>query len=129
MHCIRLYNKIDPYLTFTSNKEKIGSIRPRSVNWSTYHPSFRRNSKILWWLRCFIYLLYFFVCDLSVIQQSQSCFFIWSNKLRKKDSFFFFFRSINILKRPPVWKKFVTLNWTSDKKIGNTFLSYYSLDT
>lgn len=26
MHCIRLYNKIDPYL------EKIGSIRPRSVN-------------------------------------------------------------------------------------------------
>lgn len=30
MHCIRLYNKIDPYLP--SNKEKIGSIRPRSVN-------------------------------------------------------------------------------------------------
>ena len=26
MHCIRLYNKIDPYL------QKIGSIRPRSVN-------------------------------------------------------------------------------------------------
>jgi hypothetical protein len=123
MHCIRLYNKIDPYLQKNRiNQTPIGK-------WSTYHPSFRRNSKILWWLRCFLYLLYFFVCDLSVIQQSQGCFFVWSNKLRKKESFFFSLYTINIVKRPLVWKKFVTLNWTSDNKIGNTFFSYYSLDT
>lgn len=73
MHCIRLYNKIDPYLL-----QKIGSIRPRSVNDQLTTLPFGGIQKYYDGsvaLYIYIYLLYFFVCDLSVIQQSQSCFF------------------------------------------------------
>ena len=85
MHCIRLYNKIDPYLT--SNKEKIGSIRPRSVNDQLTTLPFGGIQKYYdGSVALYVYFFFF----LSVIQQSQSFFLIRSNKEK-----LFFFRTLS----------------------------------
>lgn len=126
-----LHTALEWNLLFSSveERENIGSIRPRSLNDPFTTLPFGRVKKYYGGsVALYIYL----VCDSAIPK-----FLFDPIKYGKKDLVFFFililFRSINIGKRPLVWKQKSLWRWKGppiDKiKSEIPFVSYYSLDT